>query len=85
PARPPVTTVPAPATPAVPPAPTTIAIPPEPPPPDDLQPPGEGEEIEAPVKIWSRCDKEGALGRTAEGEAVRCLRGRHGDLRWRLE
>lgn len=89
--RPPSSAVsgpPPPAPPASPPAPSTIAIPPAPPPEGlapSSAPPPEDEEIEAPVRLGSRCDKEGAFGRTAEGEIVRCLRGRHGDLRWRLE
>ncbi|MET8150747.1 hypothetical protein ACIBSW_02225 [Actinoplanes sp. NPDC049668] len=75
--------------------PTIIALPPAPPatgtaptelvpPPAPPAPPAQGEETEAPVKVWDRCDEEGADGRTADGRAVRCLRGRHGDLRWRL-
>jgi hypothetical protein len=31
-----------------------------------------------------RCDDEGAAGRTADDEVVKCERNRDGDLRWRL-
>ncbi|GID94753.1 hypothetical protein ACFQFC_29250 [Amorphoplanes digitatis] len=61
--------------------PSSALVPPPAPPP---APPADGEETQAPVRVWDRCDEEGAAGLTADGRAVRCLRGRHGDLRWRL-
>lgn len=36
-----------------------------------------------PVVLWERCDDEGATAETVDGQAVRCTRGRDGDLRWR--
>jgi hypothetical protein len=69
-------------------APVPTGVPPVPPPVGLLPsavPPVEGDEPEAPVRVRSRCDEEGAIGLTADGEVVRCRRGRDGDLRWRLE
>ena len=52
-----------------------------------VQPSDAVPEEDAPIPVVEereRCDDEGAAGRTAEGKAVRCERGRDGDLRWRL-
>ncbi|MEU7901829.1 hypothetical protein [Actinoplanes sp. NPDC049118] len=80
--------------PAPPPAPPATAAVPPAPPATVTSPPGlaplptpsaEDDETQGPVRVRDRCDVEGAAGRTADGRAVRCVRGRDGDLRWRLE
>jgi hypothetical protein len=55
-------------------------------PPIDLfpRPSAESSDPTAPAVANARCDDEGATSETAGGEAVRCVRGRTGELRWRL-
>ena len=48
------------------------------------EPEPEPDDTPEPAVVHERCDTEGATSRTATGKAVRCERGRDGDLRWRL-
>ena len=63
-------------------------VPPMPPisdPGTGLESPSAPGQDDPPVPVvGERCDEEGADGRTADNKAVRCVRGRGGDLRWRL-
>jgi len=70
--------VPAPATSS----PDSALLPPSPPTPEEDAAPGD--DTPTPVVERERCDDEGAFAQTAEGKVVRCVRGRDGDLRWRL-
>lgn len=79
--------------PAAPPSTGIVPVVPAPPapsgsllPPIDLfpRPSAESDDPEAPAVANARCDDEGATSETADGQAVRCVRGRTGDLRWRL-
>jgi hypothetical protein len=50
-----------------------------------LLPPSPAPEPDTPIPVVQEpCDDEGATGRTADDEAVLCLRDRAGDLRWTL-
>jgi len=51
-------------------------------PPSPPQPVADPTVSPVPV-VDERCDDEGATGRTADGQAVRCERGDDGELRWR--
>jgi hypothetical protein len=50
-----------------------------------LLPPSPAPQQDTPIPaVQEPCDDEGATGRTADDEAVVCLRDRGGDLRWTL-
>jgi hypothetical protein len=40
--------------------------------------------VTAPVVVGTPCDQENAVGHTARGDQVRCLRDRHHQLRWKI-
>jgi hypothetical protein len=46
--------------------------------------PRPGNELAGPVKVGAECATEGDRGRTAEGEAVRCVKTDAGELRWQI-
>ena len=48
-----------------------------------LPAPADEEAVQEPVERWALCTPRGALGRTADGDLLRCRRARDGELRWR--
>jgi hypothetical protein len=48
-----------------------------------LPAPGDDEAVQEPVKRNTVCSPEDALGRTRNGDWLRCLRGDDDELRWR--
>ena len=67
----------------------TLAAPGEPPSPTgqpQLVPPTPiATPVQSPVKLHDPCEPVDALGRTADGVAVRCVRGDDGVARWQID
>jgi hypothetical protein len=47
-----------------------------------LPAPADSEAVQEPVRRWSICSPEEALGRTEDGDRLRCRRSDDGELRW---